>query len=56
MSSSNTNWFCSLKEKNGYSQVFLQEFKYTEKEKNMIRYITADLEISYQDSDEKLFL
>ena len=32
-----------------YLQVFLRECKYTEKEKRVIRYITDDLEISFDD-------
>ena len=33
----------SLKNENYYPQVFLQECKYIEKEKTLIRYITDDL-------------
>ena len=32
-----------------YLQVFLRECKYIEKEKRVIRYITDDLEISFDD-------
>ena len=36
--------------------MFLKEFKYIQKEKQMIRYITNDLEISFDSDKEKFFL
>ena len=39
--------FVLKKDKNYYSQVFLEECKYIDKEKKMTRYITNDLEISF---------
>ena len=40
--------------KNHYPQVFLEESKYTDKEKNMPKYITDNVEISpdKENSDE----
>ena len=37
--------------KNYYPQVFLEECKYVDDEKKMPEYITADIEISSDDSD-----
>ena len=37
--------------KNYYPQVFLEEYKYVDDEKKMPEYITADIEISSDDSD-----
>ena len=37
--------------KNYYPQVFLEECKYVDDEKKMLEYITADIEISSDDSD-----
>ena len=39
--------------KNYYPQVFLEKCKYIFKEKKLIRYITDDIEISSDDSDEE---
>ena len=38
--------------KNYYSQVFLEECKYTVKEKEVTMHITEDTEISSDDSEE----
>ena len=38
---------------NYYPQMFLKECKYIEKEKMVIRYITNDLKISFDDSDRE---
>ena len=38
--------------KNYYPQVFLEEFKYIVKEKELVRINTEDLEMSSDDSDE----
>ena len=38
--------------KNYYPQVFLEEFKYIIKEKELVRINTEDLEMSSDDSDE----
>ena len=40
------------KDEHYYSQVFLKECKYIEKEKKLIRYITSNLKFSSDDSDE----
>ena len=40
-------------DKNYYPQVFLEECRYIDKEKKVIRYITDDLEISSNDSHKK---
>ena len=40
-------------DKNYYPQVFLEECRYIDKEKKVIRYITDDLEISSDDSHKK---
>ena len=42
-------------DKNYYPQVFLEECRYIDKEKKVIRYITDDLEISYDDSHKKKY-
>ena len=42
-----------LKKGENYPQAFLKECKYTEREKEMIRYITDDLEISSDDFYEE---
>ena len=39
------------KDKDYYSQVFLEEFKFAGKEKKTSRYITDNIEISSDDSD-----
>ena len=44
--------FILKKDENYYLQVFLIECKYIEKEKMALRYITDDLENSFEDSDE----
>ena len=44
--------FVFKKDKNYYPQVFSKECKYVEKGKKVTRYITDDLEISCDDSDE----
>ena len=49
---SSINWFVLKKEESYYPQVFLKECKYIEKEKQMIKHITEDLEISSDYSDE----
>ena len=38
--------------KNYYPQVFLEQFKYIVKEKELVRINTEDLEMSSDDSDE----
>ena len=40
-------------DKKYYTQVFLKECKYNEKEKLIIKYVTDDLEILSDDSDEE---
>ena len=44
--------FILKKNENYYPQIFLIECKYIEKEKMALRYITDDLENSFEDSDE----
>lgn len=39
--------------KNCYSQVFLEECKYTVKEKNMSNFINDELDMSSDESDEE---
>ena len=41
--------------KNYYPQVFLEESKYVVKEKKAAEYITGDIEISSDDSDEESY-
>ena len=41
------------KDEDYYSQVFLKEYKFIEKEIRVLRYITKDLEISFDDSNEE---
>ena len=45
--------FVLKKDENYYPQVILKECKYTKREKKMIRYITYDLKISFDDSDKE---
>ena len=44
--------FILKKDENYYPQIFLIEWKYIEKEKMALRYITDDLENYFEDSDE----
>ena len=41
------------KDKNYYSQVFLEECKYVDKEQKMCKFIADDIEISCDDSDKE---
>ena len=50
MSSCSIFDFVLKKDNKYFPQVFLEEWKYIEKEKKVTRYITDDLQISFDDS------